>query len=78
MSSIYRIDKKDGTGSIRIRIPAGVISANLLKNLLDISLNYGNGEVYLTTRQGVELRGLDSTKLEIISEKLKKYLMCWV
>lgn len=72
MSSIYRIDKKDGTGSIRIRIPAGVISANLLKNLLDISLNYGNGEVYLTTRQGVELRGLDSTKLEIISEKLKK------
>lgn len=58
---------------IRPRIRAGVISLEQLKGISDIANLYGDGEIKLTTRHGIQIRGIKEDKVYDVLEELKKY-----
>lgn len=58
--------------TIRIRAPAGVISAEQLRGIAKIAKTYGNGEVHCTTRQTIEIPHTDPSQLKKIAHALEK------
>ena len=49
----YRISKVRGIGAARIRVPGGLLKAEILGMVQEIAEKYGNGLVHLTTRRGL-------------------------
>ncbi|VVB72508.1 Sulfite reductase, dissimilatory-type subunit alpha [uncultured archaeon] len=49
------MQKDEDFFAIRLRLPGGSISANLLPRIAEVAKKYGRGEVRLTARQGVEI-----------------------
>jgi anaerobic sulfite reductase subunit C len=58
--------------TVRLRIPAGVISPEQLRGIAKIAHQYGDGSVHLTTRQTIEISHIHSDNLEKIVERLIK------
>jgi anaerobic sulfite reductase subunit C len=58
--------------TIRLRIPAGVLSADQLRAVADIAEEYGNGSVHLTMRQTMEIPHVGPRDLEAVSGALQK------
>jgi len=58
--------------TIRIRAPAGVISADQIKGIGAIAKKFGNGTVHCTTRQTLEIPHVDHTSLKKIEAALEK------
>ncbi|MDD5419933.1 MAG: nitrite reductase, partial [Methanomicrobiaceae archaeon] len=56
--------------TIRLRIPAGVLSAAQLRGIAEIAEKYGDGGVHLTMRQTIELPHVDPSLLEDIAAVL--------
>ncbi|MCQ8894778.1 MAG: 4Fe-4S binding protein [Methanolinea sp.] len=56
--------------TIRTRIPAGVISPRMLRGLADIAEKYQAPHLHLTTRQTLEIPGMDPGKLGEIAAAL--------
>lgn len=61
--------KKDGKFMLRIRIPAGQLSATQAAKIGEISMSYGKDYIDITTRQQLELRYL---KLENLATVLRE------
>lgn len=54
----FRVSKVRGETASRIRIPGGVIDARDMVKVVEIAEKFGNGTIYLTNRQGIEIPGI--------------------
>lgn len=57
--------------TVRLRVPAGILTSEQLIALGKIANSYGRGRVHLTTRQGVQIPYVDYKRLGEITEELK-------
>jgi ferredoxin-nitrite reductase len=57
--------------TLRLRVPNGVLNAGQLAVVAELAGKYGNGVVDITTRQGLEIRGVDFYYLPRILEDLE-------
>ncbi|NEB41460.1 cobalamin biosynthesis protein CobG [Streptomyces sp. SID14515] len=55
-----RLHRADDGALARVRIPGGVLSADRADALLAVADRFGDGELHLTSRGNVQLRGLDA------------------
>lgn len=58
--------------TIRVRIPAGVLSAAQVKQLAKLSEKYGDGSLHLTMRQTAEIPHVSPENFEKIAKALEK------
>ncbi len=58
--------------TVRVRMPAGVVSAVQMRKLTKIAEKYGDGSLHLTTRQTLEIPHVDPAHLEKIAVQLSK------
>ena len=58
--------------TIRLRIPAGVLSVDQVRQLASISKKYGDGSLHLTMRQTMEIPHVNPENLEKIAKALEK------
>lgn len=49
----------DDGALIRMRLVGGSVSSSSLRSLVEIAAEYGDGNIYLTSRANVQLRGID-------------------
>ncbi|CAH2214508.1 sulfite reductase subunit C [Tepidibacter aestuarii] len=70
----YRITKHRNTTSLRVRVPGGEISADLLSIVNDIANKYGNGKIHITTRQGFEIMGIPFDKVDEVNLMAKSLI----
>jgi len=67
------ITERDGDScTVRVRIPAGVVSADAVEGLARIARSFGDGTVHLTVRQTAELPHVDPNRLEEIQVALEE------
>lgn len=57
--------------TVRLRMPAGVLTIEKLKGIAAIAEKYGQDEIHLTTRQTVEIPHIPSLELEEIGADLR-------
>ncbi|NDZ60754.1 cobalamin biosynthesis protein CobG [Streptomyces anulatus] len=55
-----RLHRADDGALARVRIPGGVLSVDRAEALLAVAGRFGDGELHLTSRGNVQLRGLDA------------------
>jgi anaerobic sulfite reductase subunit C len=58
--------------TVRIRAPAGVLSAEQVRGIATIAKRYGNGNVHCTTRQTIEIPHVSPARLKKIERALEK------
>ncbi|MDK2916891.1 MAG: anaerobic sulfite reductase subunit [Euryarchaeota archaeon] len=58
--------------TVRLRIPAGVLSAEQVKQLAKISEKYGDGSIHLTMRQTVEIPHVSPDNFDKLAKALEK------
>jgi len=58
--------------TVRLRVPAGVLTAAQIKQLAKISEKYGDGSLHLTMRQTVEIPHVKPDTLQKIAKDLEK------
>ena len=68
---MYHDKPKIGTFMMRIKIPSGILSADGLRAIGEISETYGRDQGELTTRQNIQLHYITLDKFPEILEKLK-------
>ena len=56
--------------AVRIRIIGGAVTAQTLHTLTDLARRYSDGQVHLTTRQGLELAPVDAARAEDLCAEL--------
>ncbi len=56
--------------TVRLRIPAGTLTAKQLENLGRIANKFGNGNVHITVRQGIQIPYVKYDKLKAITREL--------
>lgn len=67
----FRLSKVRGETASRVRIPGGLISAKSLARITEIAEEYGNGSVFVTNRQGVEIPGIPMECVDEVNQKLQ-------
>jgi anaerobic sulfite reductase subunit C len=67
----FRVTKKRGITSSRIRIPGGHLKAEYLTKIQEIADQYGNGTVHITSRQGFEIPGISFEDMQNVNELLQ-------
>jgi sulfite reductase beta subunit-like hemoprotein len=68
---MYHDKPKIGTFMMRVKIPSGILSADGLRVIGEISESYGRDQGELTTRQNIQLHYITLDKFPEILEKLK-------
>ena len=58
--------------TVRLRVPAGVLSADQIRQIARISVKYGDGSLHLTMRQTVEIPHVNPENLAKIAKALEK------
>ena len=58
--------------TVRVRVPAGNLSAEQLRGIASVAKKFGRGYIHLTARQTLEIPHLHPAKLPIISRHLAK------
>ena len=66
---VHAVPAKDGM-LIRIRVPGGLIEARQLSAVADLSANFGDGQVEITSRANLQLRAIQERSLPEIVEGL--------
>ncbi len=67
----FRYSKHRGETASRVRMPGGVVSAASLTRVAQIAEEYGNGTIFLTNRQGVEIPGIALENMEAVNRRLQ-------
>ncbi len=67
----YRVTKVKDKTALRVRVPGGKITAELLKQVSEIAEEYGDGRVHLTTRQGFEILGIPWNLMDECNQKVQ-------
>src|SRR5215467_13190099 len=60
---LYHDKPKIGTFMLRVKVPAGQLSAGKLRTVGEVSNKYGKGDGELSTRQNIQLHWLELAKL---------------
>jgi len=68
----YIKQHQDDTFTVRIPIPCGAITAGQITRLGEISSKYGNSELHLTGRQGIQIPWIPLASLDDIKKELEK------
>lgn len=68
---MYHDKPKIGTFMMRIKIPSGILSAQALRRIGEISEEFGRDQGELTTRQNIQLHYITLAKFPEIFQKLK-------
>lgn len=67
----YRVTKERKKTALRVRVPGGEISVELLLKVSEIAQKYGSGKVHITTRQGFEIKGLNIADIDKINAEIQ-------
>ncbi len=67
----FRVTKDRNLTALRVRVPGGKITADLLAKVAQIAETYGSGEVHITTRQGFEILGIPWEKMDKCNEEVQ-------
>lgn len=67
----YRVTKVRGMTASRVRIPGGLVTAEILGKIQEIAQTYGNGQVHITTRQGFEILGIPFRDIDKVNALLQ-------
>lgn len=57
----------DDGALVRVRLPGGRVSPGALTALSDLAVRYGDGDLHLTGRANLQLRGLPPTSAELVA-----------
>ena len=60
----FRVTKNRKETALRVRVPGGEITGDLLIKVSEIANTFGNGKVHMTTRQGFEIMGIPWDKMD--------------
>jgi len=71
LDGIYR-QRQDGCFMQRVKLPAGVISAQQARSVAAVSTRFGQGTVHLTTRGSMEIHWLKEEDLPQVKRELTK------
>ena len=66
----YRVTKDRSKTAIRIRVPGGNITGEVMMMVADIANTYGDGRVHVTTRQGFEVLGISWKDIENVNKMI--------
>lgn len=58
--------------TVRLRVPAGILTTEKLKGIAALAKKYGNGEVHSTTRQTLEIPRVNTVDLKKLAKALEK------
>lgn len=64
----YRVTKVREKTALRVRVPGGEITGDLVEIVSKIANTYGDGRIHLTTRQGFEILGIDWNDMDKVNE----------
>ena len=67
----FRYAKVRGETASRVRIPGGVIGAKSMLRITEIAEKYGNGTIFITNRQGVEIPGIKMEDMDAVNKELQ-------
>ena len=67
----FRVSKVRGETASRIRMPGGYIDAESMKRISEIADKYGNGSIFITNRQGVEIPGIKITDMAAVNKEIQ-------
>lgn len=70
----FRVSKVRGETASRIRIPGGVIDAKSMAKVVELAEKYGDGTVFLTNRQGIELPGISLDDWDAVNRDLQSII----
>ena len=71
INGVY-FERGENTYFIRPRIRAGIITLKQLKKINDLSVKYGDGEIKITTRHGLQLRGIKGINVFNVINELEE------
>ena len=63
-------ERKGNSFSVRLRLPGGQVKAEHLAKLSQVAQRWGDGTVHLTSRQGLEIPGVDMDNLGTVKGEL--------
>ena len=67
----YRVTKDRSKTALRVRVPGGAITAEIMGLVADIANTYGDGNVHITTRQGFEVLGINWKDIEKVNKMVQ-------
>ena len=70
----FRYSKVRGETASRIRIPGGVINAKSMAKIAEVADTYGNGTIFVTNRQGVELPGIALEDMPAVNKAIQSII----
>lgn len=70
----FRVTKNRKETALRIRVPGGEITGELLIKVSEIANTYGNGKVHMTTRQGFEIMGIPWDKMDQCNQMVQSLI----
>ncbi|MGL6023514.1 MAG: sulfite reductase subunit C, partial [Cetobacterium sp.] len=70
----FRITKDRKKTALRVRVPGGEITAELLLKVSEVASKFGNGKVHITTRQGFEIKGIDITAIDEVNKEIQSLI----
>lgn len=70
----YRVTKDKNLTALRVRVPGGKITGELLQEVGKIADMYGNGRVQMTTRQGFEILGIPWSNMDACNQAIQSVI----
>jgi len=67
----FRVTKTRNMTALRVRVPGGEITGELLRLVADVAARFGDGRVHMTTRQGFEILGIPHGKMEEVNRVIQ-------
>ena len=67
----FRVSNVRGETASRVRMPGGYIDAESMKRISEIADKYGNGSIFITNRQGVEIPGIKITDMDAVNKEIQ-------
>ena len=67
----YRVTKDRSKTALRVRVPGGAVTAEIMGLVADIANIYGDGNVHITTRQGFEVLGINWKDIEKVNKMVQ-------
>ena len=74
MKNAFRQSKVRGETASRVRVPGGLINAESMARVVEIAQEFGNGTIFLTNRQGMEIPGIPLEKVPEGNERLARMI----
>ena len=67
----FRVTKDRSKTALRVRVPGGAITGEIMEMVAKIANTYGDGNVHITTRQGFEVLGISWNDIEKVNKMVQ-------